>query len=67
VAAYLVNNIKANKSITITHQQIASDLGSSREVISRILGDFSQRGLVESSRGMIEINDLEELKALADM
>jgi CRP/FNR family transcriptional regulator, anaerobic regulatory protein len=67
VAAYLINNIKTNKSLTITHQQIASDLGSSREVISRILGDFSQRGLVESGRGVIEINDLEELKALADM
>jgi CRP/FNR family transcriptional regulator, anaerobic regulatory protein len=67
LAAYLINNSKTNKSLTVTHQQIASDLGSSREVISRILGDFSQRGLIESGRGSIDINDLEELKSLADM
>lgn len=67
VAAYLINRKKTGKAITVTHQEIASELGSSREVISRILGDFAERGLVTSGRGTIEIADLNALKLLADM
>ena len=37
-------------SIHITHQEIAAELGSSREVISRILEDFSAQGMLRSSR-----------------
>lgn len=67
VAAYLINRKKTGKAITVTHQEIASELGSSREVISRILGDFAERGLVTSGRGTIEIADLNAIKLLADM
>lgn len=67
VAAFLINKKNSHNSVTITHQEIASELGSSREVISRILGDFAQRGLVESGRGAIEILDLEHLKTIVEM
>ncbi len=40
-----------------THAELAADVGSSREVISRILRDFSQRGLIQSTRGSIEVID----------
>ena len=40
-----------------THQEIAAELGSSREVISRILEDFSQKGWIEVGRGTVEILD----------
>ncbi len=49
--------------IHITHQEIAAELGSSREVISRILEDFSAQGMVEVSRGRIKILDREALQA----
>ena len=38
-----------------THADLAADVGSSREVISRILRDFSERGLIRTHRGHIEI------------
>ena len=40
-----------------THADLAADVGSSREVVSRILRDMAQRGLIVSSRGHIEITD----------
>jgi CRP/FNR family transcriptional regulator, anaerobic regulatory protein len=49
--------------VRMTHQQIAAELGSSREVISRILEDFSEQGMVEGSRGSIKILDRDALKA----
>lgn len=43
------------KSIDISHQQIADDLNSSREVISRLLKKMEQRNLVKLHRNMIEL------------
>jgi CRP/FNR family transcriptional regulator len=48
-----------------THEQIASELGSAREVVSRMLKYFSQEGLVELSRGMIKLVDTASLSDLA--
>lgn len=39
----------------ITHQQIAAELGTSREVISRLLKDFEQQDSVELGRGWIRV------------
>jgi CRP/FNR family transcriptional regulator, anaerobic regulatory protein len=61
VASLLLNKVKTLNPIRITHQEIAAELGSSREVISRILEDFSQKGWVEVGRGTVEILDREEL------
>ncbi len=61
VAALLLDKSKLINPISITHQEIAAELGSSREVISRILEDFSQKGVVEVGRGTVEILDLDEL------
>jgi CRP/FNR family transcriptional regulator len=38
-----------------THGEIASELGTSREVVTRILRDFEAEGLVATRRGRIEI------------
>jgi CRP/FNR family transcriptional regulator len=65
VASLLLTKSKIQHPIQITHHEIAAELGSSREVISRILEDFSQRGIVESGRGTIEILDIEELTSRA--
>ena len=42
------------KQIELSHQQIADDLNSSREVISRLLKKMEQRNLVKLHRNMIE-------------
>jgi CRP/FNR family transcriptional regulator len=48
--------------IRITHQEIADELGSSREVISRILEDFSRQEVIEQSRGTITVIDQQALE-----
>jgi CRP/FNR family transcriptional regulator len=41
--------------IAVTHQEIASHLGTSREVVSRILKDFEKNGVVRLSRNLIQV------------
>lgn len=41
--------------VSKTHQQLALDLGSVREVISRYLSEWERTGWVRSSRGSIEV------------
>ncbi|MFT3676438.1 MAG: Crp/Fnr family transcriptional regulator [Chitinophagaceae bacterium] len=53
---YLTRYVKntGTKQIELSHQQIADDLNSSREVISRLLKKMEQRGRVKLQRNMIE-------------
>jgi CRP/FNR family transcriptional regulator len=51
--------------VSITHQEIAAELGSSREVVSRILEDLAARGLIRTGRGAIEVLKPEALRALS--
>ena len=53
--------------ITATHEQLANDLGSAREVISRKLSLWEKQGLVERTRGAFQIVDFAGLKTLADL
>jgi CRP/FNR family transcriptional regulator len=63
LASLLTERSRRSDLIHITHQEIATELGSSREVISRILEDFSAQGMVEVSRGIIKILDRDTLQA----
>jgi CRP/FNR family transcriptional regulator len=45
------------KVLHISQQQIADDLHASREIISRLIRQFEQKGLLRHSRGSIEIFD----------
>ncbi len=67
VASLLLQKSKVINPILITHQEIAAELGSSREVISRILEDFSQKGVIEVGRGTVAIVDFTELADRAVM
>ncbi len=67
LAALLVERSRLSTSINMTHQQIAAELGSSREVISRLLEDFAEEGLISSTRGAIEVLDPSGLQARAAM
>jgi CRP/FNR family transcriptional regulator len=63
VASFLLTRYRVHNPMRITHQEIAAELGSSREVMSRILEDFAERGLIRVSRGEVEVLDDEELQA----
>lgn len=67
VAAFLLARMDDKRSVSITHQELAFELGSSREVISRILEDMVERGVIETSRGRIQILSEGELSELAQM
>ena len=47
----------------VTHQKLADDVGSVREVVSRILAQWAEAGLIELRRGAIEIVDRASLAA----
>jgi CRP/FNR family transcriptional regulator len=51
--------------VAATHQEIASDLGSAREVVSRVLQRFEREGLIAIERGRIAICDPEALRRMA--
>jgi CRP/FNR family transcriptional regulator, anaerobic regulatory protein len=52
VASLLLNRSQVQNPIHMTHQEIASELGSSREVISRLLEDFSEQGNIRIAAGI---------------
>ncbi len=51
--------------LAITHQTIADDLGTSREVVSRVLKDLAHRGMLALQRGRIRLHRQALAQALA--
>jgi CRP/FNR family transcriptional regulator len=54
---YLIERSE-NGRLETTHQKIANDLGTSREVVSRILKDFERQGNLKLSRNAIIIDKI---------
>ena len=67
IAALLLRRTDQGSLIQITHQEIAAELGTSREVVSRILEGFEAAGLISSARGQVEILDAEGLESRAEV
>ena len=65
LAQKLIELAKDTGQIAVTQQQLASELGTAREVISRMLAEFQRRGWIASARGSIAIEDLSALQRLA--
>ncbi len=57
--------LEKDSHIATTHQALATDLGTAREVISRTLGEFQRRGWVALGRGDIRITDRAGLERLS--
>lgn len=55
VAGALLKLAGDRGEINATHEEIAIEIGSAREVVSRQLHQFAERGLVETSRGRVKI------------
>lgn len=56
IAEYIIRN-SAEGVLNATHLEIASELGTSREVVSRILKDLEKEELIILDRGKIIINN----------
>jgi CRP/FNR family transcriptional regulator len=52
--------------VKATHQQLADELGSVREMVSRLLKGFAEHDLVRIGREQIEIVDAAGLRRIAD-
>lgn len=64
IAAFLVGQYVSRVSTTLilSHEEIAKDLGSAREVVSRILKYFQEEGLITQARKRITLIDIDGLK-----
>jgi CRP/FNR family transcriptional regulator len=66
LAKLLLKQCDDQDTLTSTHQNIATELGSAREVISRQLKELEAKGHVQIHRGNIKINDVAALQKIAD-
>lgn len=57
LVCYLIERADGDQLVT-THQKIAADLGTAREVISRLLKDFERKGMLSLSRNCIRLIDM---------
>jgi CRP/FNR family transcriptional regulator len=62
-------NLLVNKHnpVHTTHQALADELGSAREIVSRLLKGFAEQGWVKLGREQIDITDAAALKKFADL
>lgn len=67
LASYLIKQTQKNNNlkIKVTQEQIAKDLNTAREVVSRMLKRFELEKMIEIQRGIVRILDLGKLKELS--
>ena len=65
LAAYLGRRTDSSGLVHETHSEIATHLGTAREVVSRLVKDMERQGIVELARGKIQIKDSERLSEIA--
>jgi CRP/FNR family transcriptional regulator len=66
LAAFLLEEtaIEGDRVLKMTHEKIASHMGTAREVVTRMLRYFQSENMVRLERGSIEITDEEKLQKL---
>lgn len=68
LAYYLLEQINSTGSnhLVLTHEKIANDLGTAREVISRMLKYFHQEKILSIKRNLIIIEDENKLEEISN-
>ncbi len=56
-----------NDVMMVTHEILARDVGTAREVVTRLLKYFSNEGIIEMTRGQLKISDRDRLREIADL
>jgi CRP/FNR family transcriptional regulator len=56
--------IRRGPVVQATHQKLADELGSVREIVSRLLRSFEERGWVRLERERVSVLDLKSLSGL---
>lgn len=67
LASFLVAEAQriGGKELKLTQSEIAEKVNSAREVVARMLREFSEKGLVETRRGTVTILDINGLKNIS--
>ena len=60
-------SIEEDSNLKITHEKIANNLGTAREVVTRMLRYFQNEGMVKLTRGTIEIVDDKKMRTLCKL
>jgi CRP/FNR family transcriptional regulator len=60
----IAHHVEKGEAFALTHQQLADELGSIREVISRLLKQFADKGWIALERGSIRIVDAQGLQSV---
>jgi CRP/FNR family transcriptional regulator, anaerobic regulatory protein len=64
LAALLLQHFATADVISMRHEDIAAELGTAREVVSRLLENYERRGAIHLSRGRVEMRDEAVLREL---
>lgn len=65
LAAYLLANASAEGALLKTQAEIAGHIGTTREVVARLLGRLAAKGWIGTGRGEVRLIDTARLAALA--
>jgi len=66
VAAFLLRRSGSGHVLETTHEQVAHHLGSSREVVSRVLRNLARSGAIRLSPGSVAIVDTDKLRSAVE-
>ena len=66
LARHLLQLCDGDQMIRTTHEALATEIGTAREVISRQLRQFEQQGWIKTTRGRITLIETQSLQALSD-
>ena len=55
------------KFLYLTHEKIAKEVGTSREVVSRMLTNFKNKDIISIQRGKITVLDFKKLNSIANL
>jgi len=66
LAKFLISHCDANDTLRATHQDIATELGTAREVVSRQLKEMEMDGKIELGRGQVKILEKAWLASQSD-
>lgn len=65
LAARLLSLCEGTEPLRMTHADLATQIGSAREVVSRRLERWAKSGWISVGRGTVEVRDRQALSALA--
>lgn len=67
LALLILNDTNCGKHpLYMTHEALAREIGTAREVISRELKAFEKAGLIEMQRGRLTVTEVEQLNVIAN-